>query len=763
MAMVINSNIASLNAQRQITKSQSGLAQSMERLSSGMRINSAKDDAAGSAIASRLTSQVRGLNQAVRNANDGISLVQTAEGALSESSNILQRMRELSVQSANGTYTSGNRSTLNAETQQLVKELDRISSSTNFNGMNLLDGTSKDVKLQIGAEANQTISVNIGVMDSKSLGVAKTAGVGSFGRTGGGTDLANVVDEANNTDPQVSTLLKSLGDGDLIINGIAIGGAAAASDTASTAAKSASAISTAAAINAQTDKTGVTAVVGETKLGGQDMSTHNGSSVAGSIELNGVTINIATQAFTLAGDATDATVRQAGNAASRAAVVDAINKESARTGVTAMDTGSENGGVSLVAADGRNIALDLTNLGGAEAATKATGLGTDVIVTDAAADPPTRAYNEVSITTGTVTLVSSGGKEINITSGATGSAADAGFIEGRYTGTATQVSSDLKDSAVAMTAGNLMVNGVSVGPSYAIDDTASSHGKEYSAIAKAAAFNLVADKTGVTAVVNQNTAKNAAIQTNAGGTVTTTINGVALDVITTAANSDMSSNRRAFIDAVNAKTAETGVRAVDTGINGTVFDPAVLGSNSGGGVQLIADDGRNIAISIDGGTEVGFSTATISTDETAPTVFVGEYTLKSDKDINVERGTNANLSFSGLTVGNYGGGQDGMSLASIDISTVEGANKAIKAIDNALEKVNDVRADLGAVNNRLDFTINNLSSISQNASASRSRIEDADFAAETASLSRSQVLTQAGSAMLAQANAAPQQVLSLLR
>jgi flagellin len=143
MAMVINTNVMSLNAQRNLTKSQGALGQSMERLSSGMRINSAKDDAAGSAIASRLTSQIRGFDQSVRNANDGISLVQTAEGALSESSNILQRMRELSVQSANGTYTSGNRTTLNAETQQLIKELDRISESTNFNGLNLLDGSAQ--------------------------------------------------------------------------------------------------------------------------------------------------------------------------------------------------------------------------------------------------------------------------------------------------------------------------------------------------------------------------------------------------------------------------------------------------------------------------------------------------------------------------------------------------------------------------------------------------------------------------------------------
>ncbi len=114
-------------------------------------------------------------------------------------------------------------------------------------------------------------------------------------------------------------------------------------------------------------------------------------------------------------------------------------------------------------------------------------------------------------------------------------------------------------------------------------------------------------------------------------------------------------------------------------------------------------------------------------------------------------------------MGNYGGGKDGESLSSIDISTVEGANKAITSIDNALDTVSSARADLGAVNNRLDFTINNLTSISQNATASRSRIEDADFAAETAALSRAQVLQQAGSAMLAQANSAPQQVLSLLR
>ncbi len=731
MSLVINTNVASLNAQRNITKSQGSLSQSMERLSSGMRINSAKDDAAGSAIASRLTSQVKGLDQAVRNANDGISLVQTAEGALSESSNILQRMRELSVQSANGTYTSGNRTTLNAETKQLVKELDRISSSTNFNGMNLLDGTSKDVKLQIGAEANQTITVSIGTMDSKSLGVADSAGVGSVGRTGVGADLATAATDA-----------KSLGTGDLIINGIAIGGAVAASDTASSTAKDASAISTAAAINEKSAQTGVTAVVGETKLGGEAMDTTTaGAGVTGNITLNGVSIALSTNAIT-------ATTAESDVASTRKSIVDAINLKKDQTGVIATDTGTDNGGITLTAADGRNITLVNGDVDPTTGAITANGTLT-AANTGLAVD----ATNLASVTTGTVTLVADGGKAIKIESGATGNASDAGFMEGTYSGTATQVSSNLGANATAMTAGNVFVNGVSVGPSYSTDDKASSTGNDYSAIAKAAAFNAVSDKTGVTAVVNQNIAKNAGVaQTSVGATVDATINGVKINNFTSLAGSENNSlNRQAFVDAVNAKSKESGVRAVNTGQDGD--------ANGGGGVQLIADDGRNIeAAFVTGASEVGFSTADGATD-----TFVGEFTLKSDKDINITRGTDANLSNSGLTVGTYGGGKDGESLDSIDISTVDGASKAIKAIDNALDKVNNTRADLGAVNNRLDFTINNLSSISQNATASRSRIQDADFASETANLSRSQVLQQASSAMLAQANSAPQQVLSLLR
>jgi flagellin len=170
MALVINTNVASLNSQRQLVSSGASLDKSTERLSSGLRINSAKDDAAGLAIANRMTSQVRGLDQAVRNANDGVSMIQTAEGALQESTNILQRMRELAVQSANGIYNDADRKTLDAETQQLKAELDRISATTSFNGKNLLDGTLGTTKLQVGAQANQTIDVKIGAFNTNSLG-----------------------------------------------------------------------------------------------------------------------------------------------------------------------------------------------------------------------------------------------------------------------------------------------------------------------------------------------------------------------------------------------------------------------------------------------------------------------------------------------------------------------------------------------------------------------------------------------------------------
>src|SRR5690606_27646509 len=169
MALTVNTNIASLNTQRNLSNSANSLQTTMQRLSTGSRINSAKDDAAGLQISNRLGSQISGLNVAVKNSNDGISMAQTAEGALQQSTNILQRMRDLSLQAANGSNSDSERSALNDEVTQLKKELDRISNTTTFGGRQLLNGDFGTASFQVGAAANEIISVSIGEMSSKSL------------------------------------------------------------------------------------------------------------------------------------------------------------------------------------------------------------------------------------------------------------------------------------------------------------------------------------------------------------------------------------------------------------------------------------------------------------------------------------------------------------------------------------------------------------------------------------------------------------------
>ncbi|WP_406666975.1 flagellin [Gallaecimonas sp. GXIMD1310] len=180
MALYVNTNVASLNSQRVLSRSTNELQTSYERLSSGLRINSAKDDAAGLQISNRLTSQINGLNQGVRNANDAISLAQTAEGALSEYTNILQRMRTLSVQSSNGSNSTADRTALNTEFGQLKDELTRISGQTEFGGVKLLNGTYS-AKFQIGANAGQTISISISTnFTASSVGLGSAASIATF-------------------------------------------------------------------------------------------------------------------------------------------------------------------------------------------------------------------------------------------------------------------------------------------------------------------------------------------------------------------------------------------------------------------------------------------------------------------------------------------------------------------------------------------------------------------------------------------------------
>jgi flagellin len=487
MAMTINTNIASLNAQRNLGKTQDMLNQSLQRLSSGLRINSAKDDAAGLAISSRMTVQVRGLNQAVRNANDGISLAQTAEGAMQESTNILQRMRELAVQSANDTNSSSDRVNIQKEVSQLQAELGRIAEQTSFNSQNILDGSFTAAKFHVGAYADQSITVNIG-------------------------------------------------------------------DTSATS------------------------------MGAQTVATNaNVGALAAAVDITG-TNGVAAQNLVVSGTASS-------------------------------------GDLAVIAGDSAYDIAELTN--GASATTGVT------------ASAKTEVTLDNLVNGGTVTFELS-------TSNADGTVGTAATISASVTTT------DVTDLA--------------------------------------SAINAVSATTGVTATLN------------ATGDGMTLESGLGNDI--------------------NILDAADSIGAAG------VFDI--------GGTTLTMAGNDSIV--------VGGQVTTSSTSG---------YTVNTDTGVTILASASEGSTLS--------------SVAAINVGTQTGANAALDVIDQALSFLSSTRADLGAVQNRFESTIANLQSVSENVAAARARIMDADFAAETADLTKAQVMQQAGVAMLAQANMLPQTVLALLQ
>lgn len=316
MALTVNTNIASINTQRNLSSSSNALATSLERLSTGSRINSAKDDAAGLQIANRLTSQINGLGVAVRNANDGISLAQTAEGALQQSTNIMQRMRDLSLQSANGSNSTTERQALNQEIGQLKEELNRIADTTTFGGQKLLNGDFGTKLFQVGSQANETIGVSINSASAREVGANR--------HDLGGSTLGSVI--ANATLPPASVASA----GGLTITGSA-GTAVTGAITAGSAADAAS------TINLATGKTGVTA---DARTG---------------VELSGLSAG-GTVSFSLQGDGTSPAAISAviADPTDMRALATAINAESAKTGISATLT-TNNSKIELINEKGEDI------------------------------------------------------------------------------------------------------------------------------------------------------------------------------------------------------------------------------------------------------------------------------------------------------------------------------------------------------------------------------------------------------------------------
>ncbi len=333
MAITINTNVASLNAQRNLNSSQSSLNKSMQRLSSGLRINSAKDDAAGLAISDRMTSQINGLDQAVRNSNDGISLAQTAEGALQESTNILQRMRELAVQSANDTNTAEDRSSLQAEVEQLQAELDRIAETSTFNGQKLLDGSMIGAKFQVGSEAGETISISIGSAETSQLGVSRIQLENS--QLNSTVAAATAAPTANSNNGDDFTLKGNFANNEFSKT-ISVTTGASAADVAT-------------AVNNVTDSTGITAnAQTDVKLSGLEADG------TVSFKLTGATDDDASTAdyrFIQA----SVTTNDLSN------LVDAINEQSNTTGITA-ELSNDKQSLTLTSEAGDDIVIeDYTN------------------------------------------------------------------------------------------------------------------------------------------------------------------------------------------------------------------------------------------------------------------------------------------------------------------------------------------------------------------------------------------------------------------
>lgn len=597
MTAVINTNIASLNTQRNLNASQASLATSLQRLSSGMRINSAKDDAAGLAISDRMSSQIKGLNQAARNANDGISLAQTAEGALQNVGDSLQRMRELAVQASNATNSASDRASLQKEVDQLAQQINTISSQTSFNGVKLLDGSFNAQSFQVGANRGETININ-------SIASAKADALGVGSNSSYSATLSS------------KAAAGQIAAGGISVNGYGIG--PTTRDGVSTAGSDDSAIAKAAAFNAVSGQTGVTAKANATTLTSAPptAATSLAGGTGSSLYINNVKVGA------IAAGAAGDVVSQGSNVAA------AINAISNQTGVSATFD-KTSGAISLAAADGRNISLTTDNAAAEGTVLAATGL----------------------------------------------TATEGGTLAGAAPSTFT----DLK-------AGDLTINGYDIG-----------------AVTK--------------------------------GT----------DDATQGAN---------VAAAINALTSKTGVTAAADGTTGLI----TLTAGTGQAISV----GGNSANKAATATATGFDIATDATVTNA-TVTRGSISLTSTSKDGITIG-GADIATSGLTA-QYKAADTtfGAGVASIDLTTAAGAQSALETIDSALATINDSRANLGAIQNRFTSVVSNLATSSENLSAARGRIQDTDFAAETANMTKAQILQQAGTAMLAQANQLPQSVLSLLK
>ena len=669
MSLTVNTNIASLTVQKNLNKASDALSTSMTRLSSGLKINSAKDDAAGLQIANRLTSQVNGLNVAVKNANDGISIAQTAEGAMQESTNILQRMRELALQSANGSNSDDDRTSLQQEFTALSGELTRISSTTTFGGRNLLDGSFSSTSFQVGANANETISFGMRSVSASDLkgsyseaavsGAASKLSAVVTGKAGAISSTATVTGTAS-----FQTANKTLGTGGA--GTLSLGG----TDIALTADDNLD------SVVSKVNQAGITGLTASNDGGKLKLTNSTGTAIAttgstaGTLTALGVTAGPAANASVTGtaqlgaapiGETGDlvigSTAIRLSSTDTLADAVSKINAASADTGVTASiaDNGNGTGTLAL------NSKSDIT-IGRSTTADLATALG---VTASATADTVTKTA----------------------------------------TGLASAASIKVNNTQIDIDAGSTI--------SQIVDKINGTSGAN----------------TALTGVTASASADGRLVLTSADG------KDVKLENTTAGALDSLG---------LTSGTTKSKLQA-DTSI--TV-----------NGVEVKFSKGSDMANIADA---INSSSSGVTASVNAKT---GTLEFSADEDIAIADGSNGTgLAALGLTASTTKATTQETTVGDLSILDAAAAQKAIQALDGAIQQVDSQRAQLGAVQNRFDSTVSNLNSISENSTAARSRVQDADFAAETAELTKQQTLQQASTAILSQANQLPNAVLKLLQ
>ena len=812
----INTNVSALNAQYYLANTNKEMEQSMQRLSSGFKVNSAADDAAGLAIAGRMDAQTRGLTMAIKNANDAVSLAQTAEGALGEVTNMLQRIRELAVNAANSTLNDSDRLSLDNEVQALKAEIDRVGSTTTFNSQNLLDG-SYSGKFQIGDKDGQTVDLKIASAMTSALGM------------GGGSSGSNTVVSSR-------TAFADVVAGDIEINGQALGAITASTDDMEDVLKN---------INDNVDNVTATgfnvvtaATIGDGVTGGDGVGggtgmvitvTELGQSAATTFTISASSsmselvsnINAETGGVVAASVNDDGKLVLSNNTGATITVEDDSSSGSGFTNTSTAFTGF----IKLESDDGSAIRIERGNKGlatpGSDADLAALGfretknisaddgytmVGAQLTTAGVAASliKGDLSINGVEMFDANIATDSLAGKLnlINSKSAETGVTASSYFEQTFAIDTDNLVENDIVTiNGTEITVGASGVNTIDqfVTNINAQNDktglTATRNGNNITLSGENVQALTISYKTGAeikTASATLTSAMDAATSGSSGATarVLTITDADVVEGRTFTLDAGTPGNSGFDFTAANttytAKAGDTGLEVVqglanllrlqsNTFTNAVDADTIQIADNGTTDATLtFADDlayGEDeIVLTITGvKTPLGAAATTYgrikldSVSNTPIKIDLGQVTSAANHA--VRHGfLEANVGAADFDVNEPTlSAAGGSSMSGLTIRTATSASAALSTLDNAIDSVNAIRGNLGAIQNRLSYTTNNLSSIVTNTEGAKGRIMDADFAVETSKLAKTQILSQAATSMLAQANQSKQGILALLQ